>query len=727
MTSSANTIFQIGEVINSTYQVEAVLGRGGTSEVYKVRSRTSGRVMAVKVLRAEFTGDEGYKALLTREEQIRDLRHPAIVQYFDTQQTQDGHVYLVMDYIEGPDLEERMKAGPIPADELLVIAERIGSGLDVAHSSNIIHRDLSPDNIILRGGVPSDAVIIDFGIAKDTNPDAETIIGGEFAGKYTYAAPEQLSGHVDARSDLYSLGALLLAAFRGGSQGAGRTLMEIVEAKKVPLVIDNVPEPLAGLIASLTHPDPDQRFSSAGEMLAALNVPAGGDGERTVFAPNAAATSSTPPAAVPAPDTEPATKASQTPSSPSRSTAKSAGDEKKARSKAPVLVLGALVLGGGAAAFMLGLIPGIGGPSLPLVDPYTLTVVKSAGQPVEISGYVPDTETQTALATRFPEADVTLTLARGEITEAWSADVLRLLSGASSLEEWAVAASGNQVTLTGIAETTDELDAVQDLLALNDGNWVLDVIEDLTLLPQTLPISEIEAAMAPYTDCGRVSLIAPPSEGYGPGQTINAVGVFAAEISRDLLLGTLQVLAGDRQVRLTSEVLNAAICKVESALPRRGPGGFSIEFSNGETGEINQTGAFKVGENPIIDLMVPASKTEGYVFVSIIDVTGHIFHLLPNNFVSANRVRDIRGGVSGDVSLRLAHSTTSGASGEKLAFKVDGSTELGTSVILVIHGTEDVFDGPRPMSESLDSYLGALQEASAKIDTIDRFRLTTSR
>ena len=108
----------------------------------------------------------------------------------------------------------------------------MAEGLHAAHTRNIVHRDLSPDNIILRDGDPAQAVIIDFGIAKDTNPGAETIVGNEFAGKYSYAAPEQLSGRTDARADIYSLGALLLANFRGASPQLGANPMEVVENKQ---------------------------------------------------------------------------------------------------------------------------------------------------------------------------------------------------------------------------------------------------------------------------------------------------------------------------------------------------------------------------------------------------------------------------------------------------------------------------------------------------------------
>jgi len=180
MTQKQGGIFQVGDVLNNTYKIEGVLGRGGTSEVYKARSEINGKPIAIKALRQEFS-------------------------------------------------DARLKKGGVSADDLLIIARRVSEGLEAAHARGIVHRDLSPDNIILRGGQPSEAVIIDFGIAKDENPGAETIVGNEFAGKYAYAAPEQLSGNADARTDLYSLGALLLASFRGAPPDIGQNPMEVVE------------------------------------------------------------------------------------------------------------------------------------------------------------------------------------------------------------------------------------------------------------------------------------------------------------------------------------------------------------------------------------------------------------------------------------------------------------------------------------------------------------------
>lgn len=292
--SRAGDLFQPGDLVNNTYRIEAILGRGGTSDVYRARSEISGRLAALKVLKAEFSSNDDYLVLLTREEEIRDIRHDAVVRYSENNRTAEGHVYLVMDYVDGPGLDQKLGAGPMSAIDILTVCKRVCEGLEAAHARNIVHRDLSPDNIILRNGDPAQAVIIDFGIAKDTNPGAETIVGSEFAGKYAYAAPEQLSGKTDQRTDIYSLGALLLANFRGRKAEAGQNLLEVVENKKKPLDTQAVPEPLRSILDKMTAPDPDDRFQTAGEVLRALATthsgpigitPSGMDEDATVIIP----------------------------------------------------------------------------------------------------------------------------------------------------------------------------------------------------------------------------------------------------------------------------------------------------------------------------------------------------------------------------------------------------------------------------------------------------------
>ena len=263
-------IFKTGQVLNNTYEIEGILGRGGTGEVYRARNQVNDRIVALKALNREFSRDDGYLELMKREEEMRSIMHPAVVRYSENSRTADGHVFLVMDYVEGPSLNEKLLRGGQEVRDLLVVGHRVAEGLVATHAHGIVHRDLSPDNIILKGGDPAEAVIIDFGIAKDTSIGARTIVGNDFAGKYEYAAPEQVDGKAEARSDLYALGASLLAAYRGEIPFQRSTPGEMVRRKHSPLDTQGVPEPLKGVIDWLTAPELDARPRDAAEVVERL-------------------------------------------------------------------------------------------------------------------------------------------------------------------------------------------------------------------------------------------------------------------------------------------------------------------------------------------------------------------------------------------------------------------------------------------------------------------------
>jgi len=144
-------MFRPGDVLNNTYEIEGVLGRGGTGEVYRVVNKVTGRIFAIKALNAQFTGNEDYVELMKREEEMRNIIHDSVVRYNECSRTDSGSVILVMDYIAGPSLADAMIERQISEKELLIVAHRIAEGLVAAHGHGMVHRDLSPDNIILTG------------------------------------------------------------------------------------------------------------------------------------------------------------------------------------------------------------------------------------------------------------------------------------------------------------------------------------------------------------------------------------------------------------------------------------------------------------------------------------------------------------------------------------------------------------------------------------------------
>ncbi|MBI1172560.1 protein kinase [bacterium] len=723
--SRAGDIFQPGDLLNSTYRIETILGRGGTSEVYKARNDISGRFVAIKVLKSEFAGDEAFLTLMRREEEIREIRHDAVVRYSENHRTPEGLVYLVMDYVDGPGLDSILKQGGLSADDLVRVCRRVVDGLKVAHDRRIIHRDLSPDNIILKGGKADQAVIIDFGIAKDANPGAQTIVGNEFAGKYAYAAPEQLAGNTDTRSDLYSLGALLLATFRGKRPDPGANPMEVVRRKQERLDTSGVPEPLKSLIEKMADPDPAKRFQSADEVLRAIDqgmqappamedrtvvVPRAAAPGPATAAPSAAALATAAPvnpyATAPRPAAQAATKpAAPPPAAPAPATRSRSG---------LILVLVLLVLiGGGAGAWFSGALDRFMKPALPVADPYALIIERPANGAPRAVGDVPSPEVSAALTQAMAAIGGTsdLTLASGAIGASWGTDVLSVVKALNKVDSWRVAVTGNQAAVTG--STTDPavqtavLAAIGTLPGVLQGKAQIDVAQKV---PQFLTAADIAPVLTQMADCGPLSLTDPPAVGYGKGETITVTGRLARPEKQVQLFDAISAIAPERKVDLKIELLNPALCQIETTLPAAHEGKFSFAFGYGDSSDDNPSGRYFVGENPVIDLIIPADVTTGYVSVAIIDVSGNVYHLLPNLNRKDNAVADLRKGATGEAKVRIAYPLSDNKDPSHIAFTVDPTT-LGKSKVIVIHSEKPLFPELRPTTESVGGFADALKQA----------------
>ncbi len=286
-----------GFVLSHTYEIAELIGHGGMGTVYRARHLDLGTEHAIKIVSPEHAADERILGLFRREaESLRRVRHDAVVSHDGVIRDEHGRLYLVMEYVRGPSLAEVTASAPLGAGDAERLFERIALGLQAAHDKGIVHRDLSPDNIILCDGDVAKAKIIDFGIARDLQPGTRTLIGSDFAGKCGYASPEQLGlfgGAVDHRSDIYSLG-LVMAKALGQRIDAGRTLAEAVEKRQAPPDLTGVPEPWRTRLSAMLRPDPADRPASLRAMAdagTALEAPAsrppsaGGHGGRSRPAP----------------------------------------------------------------------------------------------------------------------------------------------------------------------------------------------------------------------------------------------------------------------------------------------------------------------------------------------------------------------------------------------------------------------------------------------------------
>src|SRR6516164_11464156 len=211
------------------YEILSPLGAGGMGEVYRARDTRLDRTVAVKVLPAHLTSDPDLRQRFEREARtISSLNHPHICALYDVGH-HDGTDYLVMEFLEGETLADRLQRGRVPLDQVLKIGAEIAGALDKAHAQGIVHRDLKPGNIML---TKTGAKLMDFGLAKPAalngegsgglqvsgetltsmqrSPGTPITIAGSIVGTIQYMSPEQLEGkEADARSDIFALGAVL--------------------------------------------------------------------------------------------------------------------------------------------------------------------------------------------------------------------------------------------------------------------------------------------------------------------------------------------------------------------------------------------------------------------------------------------------------------------------------------------------------------------------------------
>ncbi len=277
----------IGRVINDRFKINALIARGGMGKVYRAEQAPLGRVCAIKVLNPNYAGDqdpEFHKRFFLEASIASKLTHPNTVTIFDYGRTEDDVYYMAMEYLEGHTLHRAIReAGHFPEERAAHVARQICRALREAHSLGVIHRDLKPANLFLvEHGDETDFVkILDFGLVKnvsDTKTEDLTQTG-LFMGSPKYMAPEQIRGdRVDARTDIYALGIILYEMIAGkvpfDRPNSVNILMAHVNEEAPPIRQMNpntqVSVAFEETIARCMAKNPDQRFKSMDEVLAAL-------------------------------------------------------------------------------------------------------------------------------------------------------------------------------------------------------------------------------------------------------------------------------------------------------------------------------------------------------------------------------------------------------------------------------------------------------------------------
>jgi serine/threonine-protein kinase len=329
-----------GSVLDGKYEIRQLLGSGGMGEVYLVRHLHLQELRVVKILRQDLAADPSAQKRFMREARLAtQIKHPNVAILYDFSRLEDGSFYMVWEHIEGEDVGDRLRrAGPFPVALAVQLGVQALHGLEAVHASGVIHRDLSPDNLMLmedRRGQTT-IKIIDLGLARTLEADANFEITqvGMFMGKLQYCSPEQAgvaSGEtLDARSDLYSFALVLYEMITGrppfDSENQAGFIFKRLSEDPLPLVGRNpkvdVPPELDRVVRRALERDRERRFPDAASFIKAL--------ERIGQSMNAAETREIPIASLPPiarPPSGPQTARPQTPARP-RSTAEMSKAEK---------------------------------------------------------------------------------------------------------------------------------------------------------------------------------------------------------------------------------------------------------------------------------------------------------------------------------------------------------------------------------------------------------------
>ncbi len=276
----------IGRVINEKFKILGFIAKGGMGKVYRAEQTPLGRICAVKVLNANYTGEhdpEFHKRFFLEASMTSKLRHPNTVTIFDYGQTTDGVYYMAMEYLEGYTLHRAIRqVGYRPEERTAHLARQICRPLREAHTLGVVHRDLKPANVYLleHGDEPDFVKVLDFGLVKDVSSGSEDLTkAGLFMGSPKYMAPEQINGDtLDGRADIYALGVIMYEMVTGKVPFDRPKSLDILMAharEEVPPIrkmnpAARVSPALEEAIMRSMAKKPSDRFRSMDEALAAL-------------------------------------------------------------------------------------------------------------------------------------------------------------------------------------------------------------------------------------------------------------------------------------------------------------------------------------------------------------------------------------------------------------------------------------------------------------------------
>lgn len=279
----------LDKVIKGKYKVIKLLGVGGMAVVYLGEQVGLGRMVALKVMNSEFSRDQDFVKRFRHEARMAaTINHPNVVMTYDFDQTEDGSLFIAMEYVEGRDLRDVIRDGFMDIGQALRLGVQIGDAIGAVHKVGVISRDVKPENIrVVKGR--DEVKLMDFGIAKATDTGASTRLtkAGTIMGTPAYMAPEQIEGaEVTARTDIYAYGIVLYEMLSGNVPFKASNSMAVLmkHLKDVPIPVkqlrDEIPAGVAKVVMQALEKDPQKRPRSMDEMVEGLKR-AGGIGVDT--------------------------------------------------------------------------------------------------------------------------------------------------------------------------------------------------------------------------------------------------------------------------------------------------------------------------------------------------------------------------------------------------------------------------------------------------------------
>jgi hypothetical protein len=477
---------------------------------------------------------------------------------------------------------------------------------------------------------------------------------------------------------------------------------EMIRRKQEKLDTAGVPEPLKGLIDWLSEPALAHRAPSAQAVVDQVGKALKG----------------------PAPDR--ATRAAPPTRTPTRR--EMAAPAKRRGGGFALLLLLVLLAAGGGGAWYLGLLDGVKERALtlfkeplPVVSPYAMAATAGGGLAIpRLTANAPDAETAAAIRLGFAtlagteaEKDA-VTLADGMPTEGWAKGAAAVFAAAKGLEGWRIEITDTAAGVSGIAPGRAEAEAIRAAL---DG-WAaahgFTLKTDIVAGPKVLEAAAVQKVLDSLASCGPLAQLDPPSGGYALGATIVVTGDALESDLGDAIIAALEPVIGDRKVQVALNVLNEHLCTVRGELPPLPSNALSIWMGQGATGEANLTGVYRTGDNPVVDVLIPANITGGQLWVMAVDSSGKVFNVLPNVNYEENDITKLGVVEGGTRRVRVAYSLDEKrAEPKRLAMKIE-DTDYGKSEFIAFLTLGDLFDTRRPRDESVASFAEALAAAQAE-------------